>query len=105
MQFTKKLREGVKRGDITTSIRIWQSPRVKEGGRYPLEGGHVVVTALREITLADISDSLARESGFRSLATCCRRHGTAAATRSTSSASAMKRRPPRADAAPARFMR
>ena len=78
MQFTKKLREGVKRGDITTSIRIWQSPRVKEGGRYPLEGGHVIVTALREITLADISDSLARESGFRSLADLLQiaRHGS-----------------------------
>lgn len=67
MLFAQKLREGVKRGDITTSIRIWQSPRVKPGGRYPLAGGHVVVTSVREITLADISDSLARESGFRSL--------------------------------------
>ncbi|MFG6428734.1 ASCH domain-containing protein [Roseateles sp. LYH14W] len=78
MQFTKKLREGVKRGDITTSIRVWQSPHVKEGGRYPLEGGHVVVTSIREITLNDISESLARESGFRSLADLLQtaRHGS-----------------------------
>ncbi|WP_457419568.1 hypothetical protein [Roseateles sp. P5_E7] len=67
MQFTKKLREGVKCGDITTSIRVWQSPRVKAGGRYPLEGGHIVVTSIREISWDDISDSLARESGFRNL--------------------------------------
>ena len=67
MQFTKKLREGVKCGDITTSIRVWQSPHVKAGGRYRLEGGHVAVTSIREIGQEDISDSLARESGFRNL--------------------------------------
>ncbi|MCE4554556.1 hypothetical protein [Pelomonas cellulosilytica] len=77
MQFTKKLREGVQCGDITTSIRIWQSPRVKPGGRYPMAGGHVVVTSIREISLADVSDALARESGFRSLADLMQtaRHG------------------------------
>ncbi|HEY1131101.1 MAG TPA: ASCH domain-containing protein [Roseateles sp.] len=68
MQFTQKLREGVRRGDITTSIRVWQSPRVKVDGRYPVEGGHVIVTSIREIEWRDVSDSLARESGFRSLA-------------------------------------
>ncbi|RZJ07792.1 MAG: ASCH domain-containing protein [Rubrivivax sp.] len=68
MQFTKKLREGVRLGNITTSIRVWQSPRVKAGGRYPIDGGHVVVTSIREIDWGDISDSLARESGFRNLA-------------------------------------
>lgn len=67
MQFTKKLREGVRRGDITTSIRVWQLPRVKVDGRYPVEGGHVVVTSIRQIDWSDVSDSLARESGFRSL--------------------------------------
>jgi len=78
MQFTKKLREGVKCGDITTSIRVWQSPRVKAGGRYPLEGGHVVVKSIREIGWDGISDSLARESGFRSLADLLQtaRHGS-----------------------------
>jgi hypothetical protein len=68
MQFTKKLREGVRRGDITTSIRVWQSPHVKVDGRYSMEGGHIVVTSLREINWSDVSDSLARESGFRNLA-------------------------------------
>ncbi|MFO1243564.1 MAG: hypothetical protein U1E71_00035 [Ramlibacter sp.] len=77
MQFTQRLREGVKRGDITTSIRIWQSPRVKAGGRYWMDGGWVVVTSIREIGWDDISESLARESGFRSLADLLQtaRHG------------------------------
>jgi len=29
MVFTKRLREGVKRGEITCSVRIWMSPRVR----------------------------------------------------------------------------
>ncbi|MEO3690795.1 ASCH domain-containing protein [Roseateles paludis] len=78
MQFTQRLREGVKRGDITTSIRIWQAPRVKAGGRYWMGEGWVVVTAIREIGWDDISDSLARDSGFRSLADLLQtaRHGS-----------------------------
>lgn len=78
MQFAKTLREGVRNGSITTSIRIWQSPRVKAGGRYGIEGGSIVVTSIREITLNDISDSLARESGFRSVADLMQtaRHGS-----------------------------
>lgn len=77
MQFAEQLREGVRNGSITTSIRIWQSPRVKAGGRYAVEGGSIVVTSIREISLTDISDSLARESGFRSLADLLQtaRHG------------------------------
>jgi hypothetical protein len=27
MQFTKRLREPIKRGEITTSLRIWRNPR------------------------------------------------------------------------------
>ena len=64
MMFTKRLRDGVMRGEITCSVRIWQSPRVKVGGRYRLGAGVVEVTALRQITLADITPQLARDSGF-----------------------------------------
>ena len=64
MLFTRKLRESIKQGDITTSIRIWKRPRVRVGNHYKLEDGHVVVTSIREIAFDDISDQLARESGF-----------------------------------------
>ena len=67
MVFTKKLRDRVKSGEITTSIRIWQKPHVKVGGRYSMEEGSIVVIALREIAFADISPELARESGFASV--------------------------------------
>ncbi|MDB5681705.1 MAG: hypothetical protein JWO16_1510 [Sphingomonas bacterium] len=67
MMFAKRLRDGVRYGSITCTVRIWQSPRVKIGGRYPIGGGHVVVDSIREITLTDVTDDLARQSGFESV--------------------------------------
>jgi hypothetical protein len=62
--FTKRLREPVMRGEITCSVRIWQKPHVKVGGRYPLGGGVIEVTSIQEIGMADITPQLARRSGF-----------------------------------------
>jgi hypothetical protein len=62
--FTKRLREPIMRGEITCSVRIWQQPRVKLGGKYALGPGHIEVTGIREIDLRDITPALARRSGF-----------------------------------------
>lgn len=67
MMFTKRLRMGVRLGTIQCSIRIWKSPRVKAGGRYPMEEGHIVVDSIEQIAVADITNELARESGFASV--------------------------------------
>lgn len=64
MIFTKRLREPVMRGEITCSVRIWQRPHVKVGGRYPLGPGWIHVTSIREIELDDITPQLARRGGF-----------------------------------------
>jgi hypothetical protein len=64
MVFSKILRERVMRGEITCSVRIWQSPRVKVGGRYPLGPGAIHVTGIREIGLPGVTPDLARRSGF-----------------------------------------
>jgi hypothetical protein len=64
MVFTKRLREGVRRGRIRCSVRIWQRLHVKVGGRYPMEDGHIVIDAIETIRRSDITDALARESGF-----------------------------------------
>jgi hypothetical protein len=66
MLFTKRLREGVRRGFITTSIRIWKSPRVAVGRRYPMEEGQIEIDSIEEISLQDVSQELAVESGFLS---------------------------------------
>jgi hypothetical protein len=67
MLFTKKLRARVKSGEVTASVRIWQTPRVKVGGKYRLEEGHIEVTSIRKITWEDLTDKLARDTGFNNL--------------------------------------
>ena len=65
MIFTRRLRDGVRRGEITCSIRIWTRPHVKVGNRYRMEEGEIEVDSLLPIGLADITPELARESGFK----------------------------------------
>jgi hypothetical protein len=64
MQFTKRLREGIREGRITWSVRIWQRPHVKAGGLYPMEEGHILVESIQQIALEDVTGELARRSGF-----------------------------------------
>jgi hypothetical protein len=68
MVFTKRLREGIRRGRIRCSVRIWTRLQVKVGGRYRMDDGHVVVDSIEPIRIRDITRDLARESGFESLA-------------------------------------
>ena len=67
MVFTKRLREGIRRGRIRCSVRIWTRLHVKIGGRYPMEDGHIVVDSISPITIKDVTYDLARESGFDSV--------------------------------------
>ena len=67
MMFAKPLRERIRAGEITTSVRIWLTPRVKIGGRYRLLDGHIEVRRLQEIDLGDVTEAMAREGGFESL--------------------------------------
>ena len=67
MIFAKRLREGVRRGRIRCSVRVWMQPRVKAGGRYRMDDGHIVVDSIVPIRIADVTSDLARESGFDSV--------------------------------------
>jgi hypothetical protein len=64
MVFTKRLREGVRRGEITCSVRIWTRPHVTVGARYRMEEGEIEVDSIQPIGFPDITSELARESGF-----------------------------------------
>jgi hypothetical protein len=64
MQFMKPLRDRVRSGEITCSVRLWQRPHVRVGGRYALPPGEIEVTKLQEVALSDITPELARRSGF-----------------------------------------
>jgi len=78
MLFTRKLRAGVRSGAVTASVRIWKTPRVKVPGTYRLDDGHIEVTSIREISWDDLSDNLARDTGFNNLVDLMKtaKHGT-----------------------------
>jgi hypothetical protein len=65
MMFARRLREGIREGRISCSVRIWHRPRVKVGGIYPMEDGHILIESIRQIAIGDISGELARRSGFK----------------------------------------
>ena len=67
MMFARQLRDRVMLGEITCSVRIWQRPHVKAGGRYRLGPGEIHVTSVREIEWEKITPALARCSGFDSV--------------------------------------
>ena len=64
MTFTKRLREGVREGRITCSVRIWTRPHVIAGNRYRMDEGEIEIDSITPIGLPDITPELARESGF-----------------------------------------
>lgn len=64
MVFTKRLRERVRSGEITCSVRFWVRPHVTVGGRYAMDEGEIEVDSMELIGLPDITPELARESGF-----------------------------------------
>ena len=68
MIFARQLRDRVMLGEITCSVRIWQRPHVKAGGRYRLGPGAIHVTSVREIEWDKVTPELARRSGFDSVA-------------------------------------
>jgi hypothetical protein len=78
MVFTKRLREGVRRGEITCSVRIWQCSRVTVGSRYPMDEGAIEIDSIEEIGFPDITPELARESGFNGVIDLLKvaRHGS-----------------------------
>src|SRR5258706_9241598 len=64
MLFVKALRDRVRSGEVTCSVRLWQRPHVRIGGRYSLHPGEILVTSLLEMSLDDVTPALARRSGF-----------------------------------------
>ena len=67
MLFQRRFHERIRSGEITCTVRIWQRPHVKVGGRYSLGGGAIVVDEVHETRLDDITAALARRCGFPSL--------------------------------------
>jgi len=80
MLFTKYLRDGVRSGAITRTVRVWTRPHVRVGGRYGLEEGQIEVESILPITLEQITPRLARQCGFAAVNDLLKvaRHGSGA---------------------------
>ena len=63
MQFSRELRDDVLAGEITLSVRLWQRPQVKEGGRYRVGPGMIEIDAIELVPFAAITDADVRRAG------------------------------------------
>ena len=63
MQFSRELRNDVLAGDITLSVRLWQRPKVKPGGRYRVGLGAIEVDAIELVPFAAITGKDVRRAG------------------------------------------
>lgn len=63
MQFSRDLRERVASGAITVSIRLWQHPMARVGGRYGVQGATIEVDEIELLPFSAITDADVRASG------------------------------------------
>jgi hypothetical protein len=63
VEFSRELRNDVLAGDITLSVRLWQRPRVKPGGRYRVGLGAIEVDAIELVPFAAITRDDVRRAG------------------------------------------
>ena len=59
----RELRNDVLAGNITLSIRLWQRPRVKQGGRYRVGLGEIEVDAVELVAFASVTGEDVRRAG------------------------------------------
>lgn len=63
MQFSPELREPVASGEITVSVRLWQRPQVRVGGRYRVADAVIEVTSVELMPFAAITAADVRDCG------------------------------------------
>ncbi len=67
MLFKTRFHEPIRRGEITSTVRIWHRPRVVVGHRYAFAPGSIQVDRIHEIGFDALTPALARRCGFASL--------------------------------------
>jgi len=66
--FDKRLREPIKQGRVTVTIRSWQSPRVSPGRRYRAgDVGDILIEDMAQMPLSEVTEEEARAAGAESL--------------------------------------
>jgi hypothetical protein len=61
--FSRDLRDAVARGEVTVSIRRWERPKVKVGGRYPSAGVVIEIDSMEVLPFSAVTDEDIRDSG------------------------------------------
>ncbi len=63
MEFSPDLRNEVIAGGITLTVRLWQRPRARAGGRYPVGPAQIEVDSMELVPFSAISAADVRRSG------------------------------------------
>lgn len=63
MQFSPDLRDEVAAGAVTLSVRLWRRAKVRVGGRYPVAGAVIEVTAVELVPFSSITVADVRRCG------------------------------------------
>jgi len=63
MEFSRELRDDVLGGDVTLTVRLWQRPQVKQGGRYRVGVGEIEIDAIELVPFAAITAADVRRAG------------------------------------------
>ena len=73
MEFSRELRAHVLSGDITVTFRLWRQPKVKPGGRYRVDEGHIEVDSVELVPFSSIDSTDVRRAGEADLESLRRR--------------------------------
>jgi len=63
MMFSRELRDRVAGGEITVSIRLWNRPQVRAGGRYRTAGVVIEVDSLEVLPFSAVTEDDVAASG------------------------------------------
>jgi hypothetical protein len=63
VRFSPDLREGVARGDITLSIRLWQRPKLRVGRRYESNGFQIEIDSVEVLPFSAVTADDVSRSG------------------------------------------
>jgi hypothetical protein len=73
VEFSRELRAHVLSGDITVTFRLWRQPKVKPGGRYRVDEGHIEVDSVELVPFSSIDSTDVRRAGETDLESLRRR--------------------------------
>lgn len=73
VEFSRELRAAVIAGDITVSFRLWQRPKVRVGGRYPVGPAIIEVDSVELMPFSSVTEADVERAGETDLESLRRR--------------------------------